>query len=77
LANSRADEDLARYGFITKTRRDIGNRTNGSVIPATLRTDRSKRREPMSDANPKAKIVTRVAPPFDQSADCGPHIGCH
>ena len=62
LQYARADEDLARLGFITKAGRDVGNRANGRVIPATLKADRPQCRKAMRDADPEAKPVTVLTP---------------
>src|SRR4029077_8553112 len=77
LPHSRADEDLTGLGFIAKPGRDIGHCPNRGIIEAAFKSDRAERRKAMRDADPEAKVVTKVAPFFDQSADCRAHIERH
>src|SRR5262249_25697399 len=76
LPNSRADEDLTGLSFIAKSRGHVGYCSDRRVIPATLKSDGSKRCKSMRDADPKAKIVTEQAPFLDHCSNSGSHIQC-
>jgi hypothetical protein len=65
LPNSRADEDLTGLRLIAKARGHVRDSANGCIIPATLKSNRPQRRKAMRDADPEAKVVTKVAPFLD------------
>ncbi|HMF21012.1 MAG TPA: hypothetical protein VKG24_02660 [Pseudolabrys sp.] len=60
-----ADQDLTGLGFVAKTGRDVRDSTNCRVIPATLESNRPERGKAMRDADPKAKVMAKVAPFLD------------
>src|SRR4029077_13195303 len=71
------DKDLTGLGFVAKTGRDIRNRPDGSIVSPAFKSDSSQRSEAMRDANTEAKVVTKLAPFLDQSADYPAHIKRH
>src|SRR6516165_7014963 len=77
LPNARADEDLTWLSFIAKPRCDVRDSANGGIIPATFKSNGAERCKAMCDANPEAKVMAKVPPLLNQSADCCAHFERH
>src|SRR6516165_11752977 len=65
LPDSWGNQNLTGLGFVAKARRDIGYYANRGVVSPPFKSDGPQRREAMRDADPKAKVVTKVAPFFN------------
>ncbi|MGA8699669.1 MAG: hypothetical protein WB689_38760 [Xanthobacteraceae bacterium] len=64
LPNARVDQDLTRLGFIAKAGGDIGYCSDGGIVEAPFKSNRAERRKTMCYPNPKAEVVTEIAPFF-------------
>src|SRR5262245_54129636 len=61
--NTRTNQDLSGLGFVAKTRRDIGYRSDCGVIEASLKANCAERSKSVRDTNAKAKLMSQP-PPF-------------
>src|SRR5262249_6408132 len=61
--DTRSNQDLPWLGFVAKTRRDIGYRSDCGVIEASLKANCAERSKSVRDTNAKAKLMSQP-PPF-------------
>ena len=54
----RTNQDLPRFGFVEKTRRDIGYRSDCGVIETSLKANGAERRKSVCDTDAKAKLMS-------------------
>ena len=55
--HSRADEDLARFGFVAQPRGDVRNGADGGVVEAALEANRPERGKAVRNADAEPNVV--------------------
>jgi hypothetical protein len=60
--HTSTDEDLSRFGFVAKTRGDVGNRPDGGIVEAPLEADGAERGKAVSYSDAETNVVAPPTP---------------
>src|SRR5262249_15403838 len=75
--DTRADQDLPGLGLVAKPGRDIGYRSDGGVVEASLKTDGAERSKSVRDPDAEAYVVAKLTPLLGQLSYGRSHINRH
>jgi hypothetical protein len=68
---------LSWLGLIAQSRGDVGYRSDGGIVEASLITNRAERSEAVSNADAEANPVAEAAPGLGQSSKGVTQFRCH
>src|SRR5262249_3809263 len=72
-----ANQDLPRFGFIAKSRRNIRYRSDSGVVEAALKSNRAERGKSVRNANAEANVMPKLAPLLNQHTYSRSHFNRH
>src|SRR5262245_53110497 len=72
--DTRTNQDLPWLGFVAKTRRDVGYRSDRGVIETSFKTNGAERRKSVRDTHAKAKLMPQPTPFLNQRSNRYAHL---